>query len=317
MPRLPMPLLLLLAWSAGLIAQDPWQQDFAAASAAANTANKGLLLLFTGSDWCAPCQQLERQVLSKPEFVQAAAAHFVLVKLDFPRDAAQLPPERRRQNEALQERYGIQGYPTVLLLDRSGVAYAETGYRDGGARDYVAHLDDLRRRGAAWADALQRAQGMSGTTRARCLHEALAALDPAVVARFHLATAREIVALDADGQAGLKNRYEELLQEAEAKPKLAALQKEVNQLFRRRDHTAVIRRLDEVLAQERQAKSVRQWATYYKGIAVMETSGSLDEAMRLLRQAQAIAPDTELGRSVDAAIDSLKKQAAEKGDGRR
>ena len=66
------------------IDESAWTTDVIAALAAARAEGKDLLLLYTGSDWCPPCIKLEEEVLSKPEFISAAAEKFVLVKLDFP-----------------------------------------------------------------------------------------------------------------------------------------------------------------------------------------------------------------------------------------
>src|SRR3954468_15506718 len=66
-----------------------WLRRIDEAQRIAATNNKDLLINFTGSEWCAHCIELEREVLSKQEFA-VAENDFVLVELDFPNDRDQL-----------------------------------------------------------------------------------------------------------------------------------------------------------------------------------------------------------------------------------
>src|SRR5690606_17350127 len=128
--------------------QDPgkgtWLVEFAAAQRQAAEEGKDLFLDFTGADWCVWCQRLSGEVFAKPKFQDYAKEHFVLVELAFPRDASGQADAVREQNEELQGRFGVQGYPTILLLDSAGRPYAQTGYQPGGEEAYVEHLDELR-----------------------------------------------------------------------------------------------------------------------------------------------------------------------------
>ncbi len=117
-----------------------WQTDFKVAQEQARRENKVLLLSFSGSDWCPWCIRLDEEVLAQPEFLSWAGKHAVLIKLDFPRRAAQAA-ELRQQNEALAGAYGVEGFPTVVLADAAGREIARTGYRSGGAAAYVKHLE--------------------------------------------------------------------------------------------------------------------------------------------------------------------------------
>ncbi|MBI2441958.1 MAG: thioredoxin family protein, partial [Lentisphaerae bacterium] len=96
----------------------------------------------TGSDWCGWCIKLDKEVFSKNEFKVFAKDHLVLFVADFP-SRKKLPAATRAQNEQLAQTYGIEGYPTVLLLDAAGEVIARTGYQSGGAAAYVKHLKEL------------------------------------------------------------------------------------------------------------------------------------------------------------------------------
>jgi thioredoxin-related protein len=92
-----------------------WQTDLTKANELSASSNKPIFAFFTGSDWCGWCKKLERDVFSKPEFIQWAKKNVVLLELDFPRNK-QLSPELTQQNASLQQTFQVQGYPTIWLF---------------------------------------------------------------------------------------------------------------------------------------------------------------------------------------------------------
>jgi thioredoxin-related protein len=125
-----------------------WIADFDEAVDLARKENKDLLVDFTGSDWCGWCKKLDKEVFSEQAFLDAAKKDFVLVALDFPHAEevkAKVPnPER---NAELSKKYGVQGFPTILLMNVDGEVYGKTGYRPGGPAPYVEHLTEMRKTG--------------------------------------------------------------------------------------------------------------------------------------------------------------------------
>jgi thiol:disulfide interchange protein len=106
---------------ANLIAAEPqWLTSLPDAEALAKNENRLVLLDFTGSDWCVPCQKLKEEVLSKQPFLQYAASNLVLVEVDFP--LKKLPKALSDANDALQDKYKVEGYPTLLLVKPDGTA---------------------------------------------------------------------------------------------------------------------------------------------------------------------------------------------------
>jgi thioredoxin-related protein len=116
--------------------------NFETAQARARSEKKMLLIEFTGSDWCPPCIMLERQVFSQPEFKEYAAQHLVLVEVDFPR-MKELSDEQKAANEKLADRYGVDGFPTAVVLDSNGKTLGQLGYMPGGPKDFIAALEKL------------------------------------------------------------------------------------------------------------------------------------------------------------------------------
>jgi len=119
-----------------------WTEDYAAALAQAKQDGKYILMDFTGSDWCGWCKRLKAEVFSKPSFLDFAKENLVCLTIDFPRGKAQ-SEELQAQNNALQEKFGVAGYPTIILLDPQGNFAGQTGYMPGGPARYVENLKNM------------------------------------------------------------------------------------------------------------------------------------------------------------------------------
>ena len=70
---------------------------------------------------------------------------YILVFIDSPQNKARLSDHAKAENKKLTKKYGIEGYPTALILDGDGKKVGKTGYREGGAAEYVKHLMDFRK----------------------------------------------------------------------------------------------------------------------------------------------------------------------------
>lgn len=99
-----------------------WHYNLDEAKAIAHKEHKHILLNFSGSDWCAPCIMLRKQILDDTAFLNMADTSLVLVNADFPRKKKdQLSPEQQSINNALADKYNAEGqFPRTLLLDADG-----------------------------------------------------------------------------------------------------------------------------------------------------------------------------------------------------
>jgi protein disulfide-isomerase len=122
-----------------------WLTDLDKAKAQAKAEKKSIMLDFTGSDWCGWCIKLNNEVFSKPEFAKYAKDNLVLVEVDFPRGKKQTE-EVKKANQALQEKYKIEGYPTIIVLNSDGEKIGETGYVEGGPKAFIAKLDEIKKK---------------------------------------------------------------------------------------------------------------------------------------------------------------------------
>ena len=119
-----------------------WLTDLTKAQSQARTEKKAMLLNFTGSDWCGWCIRLQREVFSKPEFDEYARKNLVLVEVDFPKRKAQSDAQLRA-NRALAQRFSVEGYPTLVVLDSAGKELGRLGYEPGGPKSFLAKLSKL------------------------------------------------------------------------------------------------------------------------------------------------------------------------------
>ncbi|MNX30023.1 Disulfide bond reductase DsbH precursor [compost metagenome] len=142
--------LFLLAASFAVEAQElVWETNVNKAMEVSNKTKKPMLLFFTGSDWCGWCIRLQKEVLKTPEFAKWAKENVVLVELDYPRKTPQTP-EIKKQNNELQQAFGIQGFPTIYFANATTKdgkvnfqGLGNTGYVAGGPSAWLAVADGI------------------------------------------------------------------------------------------------------------------------------------------------------------------------------
>jgi protein disulfide-isomerase len=116
-----------------------WFTNYEKAVQESQNSSKPIILFFTGSDWCSWCIKLEEEAFDTKEFAQTTSDKFIFLKLDFPLYKS-IDQQISRQNKALQKKYNIRGFPTIILLDSNLQEVGETGYRPGGGKEYAEHL---------------------------------------------------------------------------------------------------------------------------------------------------------------------------------
>ncbi|MFI5236400.1 MAG: thioredoxin family protein [Ignavibacteriales bacterium] len=116
-----------------------WESNLEQAIDQAKKENKAVLVNFTGSDWCSWCIRLSSEVFQQKDFEEYAKKSLILVMLDFPRNIKQ-SSETQAYNRSLAQKYGIQGFPTILIFNSEGKLAGQTGYLPGGPNKYIANI---------------------------------------------------------------------------------------------------------------------------------------------------------------------------------
>lgn len=120
-----------------------WLTDFDQAKQTAKEKNQYILLNFSGSDWCIPCQQMKKEFFESASFSTYASSNLVLLNADFPRSRKnKLSKTQLAHNEALAEQYNKSGkFPLTVLLNSEGkVLKVWDGLPDGGAEQFIRQI---------------------------------------------------------------------------------------------------------------------------------------------------------------------------------
>ena len=122
-----------------------WNTNLAIAQEKAKQENKNIVLVFAGSDWCAPCIKLEKNILQSKIFKTQAQKKWVLLRADFPRlKKNRLPQMQAEQNNQLAAKYNTNGYfPLVVLLSPDGNRLGETGFSNQSPETFVQTLNQF------------------------------------------------------------------------------------------------------------------------------------------------------------------------------
>lgn len=295
--------------SAAFAGGEGWTHDYEAAKKQAAAEKKDLLLDFTGSDWCPPCKALNSKVFSQAEFRELTKDKFVLVELDFPQDKSKLSEETKKQNNELQARYAIEGYPTIFLCDASGRPFAKTGLQPGGPKEYADHLDELRGKKGDFDKALAEAGKKEGVDKARALAYCLESLEiglPAV-SEFYRDVLDQIKAADPESQSGY-------IQKLELSRKFAAFDKELRAFHEAEepDWDAAMKMVEKTLADKAFdgdqifEREKRQMVLIAKA-SILANQNKFDEAIKVVDEAKAAAPDSEMAKRVDGLKEQLEE----------
>ena len=125
-------------------AQD-WQTDLEAAKKLATDQDKNIIIVFSGSDWCAPCIKLDKNIWQSDAFKNQSANDWILLKADFPRKKAnELSKDQTAHNRKLAEKYNIEGsFPLVVLVDKNGKVLGKMGFNNVSPEEYIKMIHAL------------------------------------------------------------------------------------------------------------------------------------------------------------------------------
>lgn len=179
------------AWAA------EWMNDLEAAKARAAAENKAVLVDFTGSDWCGWCIRLRQQVLDTQAFEAYAKDKFVLMEVDVPQNP-KFDKDLLARNRKLCDQYGVEGFPTVLVLTPQGDVV-------GGLGGFVPTVEAISKPLDAalhTASLLKKAESQQGAEQLATLAQAYKNI-PEEFQQNAAALRQRIIALDPQDTTGM------------------------------------------------------------------------------------------------------------------
>ncbi|WP_298778789.1 thioredoxin family protein [uncultured Polaribacter sp.] len=113
-----------------------WSENYKKALKQSKKENKPILIYFTGSDWCGPCQVLDRDLFHTEKFKAFSEKSLVLLEVDLPRRVDLLPTNKLKENYYLKSKYNVTSFPTLIVINdkekiigqRKGVILTEYYY---------------------------------------------------------------------------------------------------------------------------------------------------------------------------------------------
>jgi thioredoxin-related protein len=112
-----------------------WLTDLDQAMEQAKKRDLPVMVVFSGSDWCGWCKRLDAEVFQQQEFQDYARTHVIPVMLDTPRSQLSAKP-----HQVIMEKYGVQGFPSVIVLDKEGNQINKGGYVRGGPSAFISQV---------------------------------------------------------------------------------------------------------------------------------------------------------------------------------
>jgi tetratricopeptide (TPR) repeat protein len=203
-----------------------WFEGEVEAALAAAKAQDKRVLLDVGAYWCPPCQKLDEEVFVRPEVGEAIDRGYVAVHVD----------AEKGEGPDVVARYRVQAYPTLLVLEASGLEKGRLVDAQGPA-ELLAGLEKIAAGGDVLAELEAAAAAKPDDLEARYRlgnAYALAARRSEADAAF-----TAVIAGDPDNAKGLaakamSDRAAFLLAKQDGKPEDAiALYRELQQKFPR------------------------------------------------------------------------------------
>ena len=134
-------------WTPARADTTDWLTDLPKALAQAKSEHKSVFMDFTGSDWCPACIEVHKKVLTTQLFEDYAKTNLVCVIVDFPNSKPQTD-ELKAANKALADKFHVEGFPTLILLNGDGKELnRELGYEGETPKDFIANLEKAKQKG--------------------------------------------------------------------------------------------------------------------------------------------------------------------------
>lgn len=103
------------------------------------------LIVFEGSDWCAHCRRLEKEILNDSLFMSQMQTYSVFIeRIDFPQ-RKKLSDTTRLYNNTIAEKYAFDGnFPTLILARTDSFSYRKINYINQPIAKFLAEINSAK-----------------------------------------------------------------------------------------------------------------------------------------------------------------------------
>lgn len=97
-----------------------------------------ILYVFSGSDWCANCIDLEKKIISDPLFQSSLKIHHIQLQvIDFPQ-RKKLKAEVVKYNNSIAEKFNFDGvYPTLIVFSSDSKKYKQVAFQNESVEAFL------------------------------------------------------------------------------------------------------------------------------------------------------------------------------------
>lgn len=290
-----------------VVADIHWETDMETALQKAAVQGKGIVIEFSGSDWCEPSQLLRKKVLHTKEFEEELKDEFIFVNLDFPTHKL-LPEKLRDQNEIMSDKYGIESFPTLIFTDTLGRPYHSfTGLCDWETA--VIDIGNAKSTRDEFLVEMSRMNKAVGDERFRLMGQVANLLPDELLTSYYSYLVDEANSKDVEDLSGLKQR----LIRNEEEERIARYMSSMNTRLRNSPFNA-LQEIEEYAL--RGGLSLKgQQLVMFRTAHILVDMGKPDEAVERIEKAIGLYPSgeqVELMRDVQRSIKRHREEILKK-----
>lgn len=113
-------ILFLLVTNIGFAQEVEMITDWSQAKELAEKENKRILIILTGSEWCAPCKKMDKKVINNPDFQKYAKENLIVFLIDLPGGGLVINSKVYQDYERFKNKYQSTALPSLILTKSDG-----------------------------------------------------------------------------------------------------------------------------------------------------------------------------------------------------
>lgn len=293
-------------------ASEAWTANPGEAMRQAAAQKKGVMLEFTGSDWCGACIMQKKEAFSLPKVQEAISLSFIPVELDFPRKKQQ-DEKTKATLDSYKKSYEITGFPSLIFTDAQGrPVHTVIGYNNP---DQV--IKDTERAAAALKTQqalLDKLAGQTGAQERRdTLVQLLKTIPQSSMRTFYKPFLEELTQLDPEDTTGIRTALAR-------KDQLKTQSEQMMRTFRELDFYTLMGQkpdealsiLDDYMKKDGLLPEIRQSLLLSKARLLIRQN-RVNEVEQPLKDAVALLPGSQDGRICSKMLETLPSIKKERG----